>query len=75
MLDHPPERFQRRRIGIDEAHAPKIDVNGAGDVAGAIVIGRSQIEQQRRRAPLCVEHQGKLARTYHQLRVWVALHN
>ena len=35
VLDHPHERLERRRIGVDQADAPQIEVDGAGDVPAA----------------------------------------
>ena len=46
VLDHPHERLERRRVGVDQADAEEIEMNGAGDVSGGVGVGRPEIEEQ-----------------------------
>src|SRR6185503_10232346 len=46
VIDHPHERPERRRIGVDERHAPEIEVHRAGNVAGGEVFRRTEIDQE-----------------------------
>jgi hypothetical protein len=48
VLNDPEERLQRCRIGIDTADAKQIEVNGAGQMVRAIVLCRTQVDQERR---------------------------
>ena len=48
MLDDPEERSERRRIGIDTADAKQIEMNGARQMVRAIVLCRTQVDQERR---------------------------
>ena len=75
VLDHPHEGLQRRGIGIDQAHAPQVDVDRAGDVPRGIRLGWPQIEQQRRRGARAVEDRRQLVGTHDEVRIRVALHN
>jgi hypothetical protein len=45
VLDHPHECFQRRRVRVDQADAPQIEVDRRRDVSGSVRLGRTQIEQ------------------------------
>ena len=47
VVDHPHERAQRRRIGVDQRDAPQVEVHRARDVAGGEILRRSQVEDQR----------------------------
>ena len=46
VLDHPHERLERRRVGVDQADAEEVEMNGAGDVSGGVGLGRPEIEEQ-----------------------------
>ena len=48
VLDHPEERRERRRIGVDQAEAPQVQVHGAGQVAGGERLGGAHVEDERR---------------------------
>jgi hypothetical protein len=48
MLDHPDEGFEWRRVGVDEAHTPQVEMDGSGNVTRRIRVRRPQIQQQRR---------------------------
>ena len=39
VLDHPHEGLERRRVGVDQAHAPQVEVDRARNVAGGIGSG------------------------------------
>ena len=46
VLDHPHERLERRRVGVDEADAEQIEMNGAVDVSGGVGLGRPEVDEQ-----------------------------
>ena len=47
MFDDPEKRFQRRFIGVDDTDAEKIEMDGAGKMAGCKVFGGAKINQKR----------------------------
>ena len=59
MIDHPHERAERRRIGIDQRHAPQIEVDGARNVTVREILRRTQVQDQRR--PVTLQRLGKIA--------------
>jgi hypothetical protein len=48
VLDDPEERPHRRRIGVDQADAVEIEVHGAGDGAARELLGRPEVDDERR---------------------------
>ncbi len=48
VSDHPHEGAQWRFTGVDEAQAPEVQVNAAGQMAGGEFLCGSQVQKQRR---------------------------
>src|SRR3712207_8411699 len=48
VLDHPEKSAQRRGIGVNEADAPQIEVDGAGHVAHRERFCGAKIDHERR---------------------------
>ena len=49
VIDHPHERLQGRGIRVDERDAPQVQVHRAGNVAVREILGRTKVDDQRRR--------------------------
>jgi hypothetical protein len=46
VIDHPHERLQRRRVGVDQRDAPQIEVDGAWDMTGGEILRRPKIDDE-----------------------------
>ncbi len=75
VLDHPHECCERRRIGINEADPPEVEMDCARDVTRRIRLWWSEIEHQRRRHSTWLEQRRQIARAQHEMRVRVAVHD
>jgi hypothetical protein len=47
VLDDPEEGAHRRRVGVDEAEAVEIEVDGAGQGAAGELLGRPEVDHER----------------------------
>ena len=60
MFDNPEKRRERSRIGVDAADAEEVQMHGTGQMILAVVLDRTQIDEQGR--PGFGELAGKLHR-------------
>ena len=62
----------RRRVGVDQADAPQIQVDGARDVPGHVRIWRAHVQDERLFLGRVRDHAGQRLRCHEQFRVRVS---